>query len=297
MSFFISRVAPIFKDWQFQAVSEGISEKEWMEVVEKMDQLHPLEENERYNLVSIQNAEFFIHFWHTTQYGHAVIFSGFPERNKGEMIKYLFQICQQLCANIYSLDNDGQTANQFDFSKYEAEIKATYHPITEKRVTTVEVSEMMGLMCIPTTNTTAIAEFLNLQKGDKTSWEEAVQKCYSPNNYMLRTIKGWTIVIGQLEPLRIKFQKELDQTKSDKEQFLDVLNLLSLKYERVSYHFNASKYAYFERFISEKGKLVYKSIHADGEDETEGEHKTGYFDEFLALCYDQSILEGIQLYK
>ena len=114
---------------------------------------------------------------------------------------------------------------------------------------------------------------------------------------MIRNLQGWTIVIGQLENLIDKFKTELNLELSEKEQFANLLLMVSSKFEKASYDFNASKYSYFEQLVAEKGKLVYKYIHGDGDEEIEGERQEGYFGDFMAFCYDESILEGIQLYK
>lgn len=297
MSFFISRVEPIFKDWQFRGISEGIELGEWLNVVSIIDNLNQLDNAERFNLISVQNPEYYIHLWRTEEYGSAIIFSSFPDRYKGEIIKYLYEICKYLDANLYSLGDDGQSADKFDFSIYDDEINKEYFPINERKVTDIEVTEMMGIMCLPTIEIAKVISNLRMSPGEITDWENAVQKCYDPSNYMVRTLKGWTIIIGQLEHLIVKFKENLNIEKSEKDQFIDLLKLVSAKFEKVSYTFNASRYSYFENFIAENGELVYKYVHGDGEEYIEGQPQKNYFDDFMSFCYDESILDGIQLYR
>jgi hypothetical protein len=74
---------------------------------------------------------------------------------------------------------------------------------------------------------------------------------------MIRNLSGWIIVIGQLENLTNKFTNELSQRKPKKEQFIDLLILVSSKFENVRYNYNnAKRYSYFEHFITENGKLA-----------------------------------------
>lgn len=297
MNYFISRVPPIFDNWQFKGLKEGISRKDWLEVVEKIKTLNQLEDENRFKLVSIQNPEFNILMFHSEKHGGAIGFSRIPDRYAGELIQYLYQICYHLGANIYDLGEDGKTADKFFSSTKEMREIKEYSPVDEKKVTDIEISEMLGLMSIPTENISEVASFLKLEEDEFTTWEEAVQICYNSGNYMIRTLQGWTIVIGQLKELISKFQNEINQDEFEEEQFIELLKLISSKFDKVSYDFNASRYSYFEQFIAEKGKLIYKYIHGDGEEEIEGEPKGAYFSDFAAFCYDESILKGIQLYK
>lgn len=295
MSCYISKSKPIFKDWQFQSVSGGISKDAWQEVVAKMENLIEAEDDNLHKLFSIQNADFHIYLRHNPDKGNAISLSHFPERFRGEFVKYIKQICEYLDANFYSLNNDG-FQEAFDFSRYKEEIAKAYVPLNEKKVTDIEVDEMMGLITIPTTNVNEVVTLLRLKEYGQKSWEEAVEKCYEPNSYMVRSINGWTIVIGQLENLTHKFITELKGIESEKEKFLELLVWLSKSCERIAYRFNASKYGYFENFIAENGKMVYKSIYGDGDQEVEGEVTQKYFDDYLALCYDESILDGVKVY-
>ena len=57
----------------------------------------------------------------------------------------------------------------------------------------------------------SILKLLNLQEEEITNWEDAVEKCYNAEFYMIRTIKEWIVIIGKFENLIPKLKNELSE--------------------------------------------------------------------------------------
>lgn len=296
MSYYISRAKPIFKDWQFHSLSEGINEKDWLEVTKKIENLKETEDGEGFRLYSIQNPEFHTYLRQNPQENNAITLSHFPERFKGEFIKYIKQICDLLHANFYFLNNEG-IMEEFDFSQYQESINKEYFPLNEKKITIIEVSEMIGLITIPMIAKDRIIKSLNLQEDEITTWEDAVEKCYNAEFYLIREIKDWTIIIGKFEQIIPRLEDKLKQFINTKNQIFPLLEFLSDEFGQVGYNFNASKYGCFYHYFAENGQITYQYSHEDGEEEKVGELTAPTFNDFLSLCYDQSILEGVKIYK
>lgn len=292
MSYYIARTAPTFENWQFKKLNEVISLEEWKQTIEKLGNLSKGEEENRWNLESIQNKEFKIHFFYNNQNGNTISFPYFPDRHMGEIVKYLFHICQELEANIYTLNNDGQTADKFDFERYKKDIEKEYHPLTEKQYTTLEVNELIGLLSISTTSIDDVVEQLSLEIAKVDTWENAVRECYDSKSILVRQIEDWVIVIGKPENL-----VDANSASEQSELLRSLMEKLSSRFGKVGYHFNASKYSYFEQYQFKDGVLSYKYIHGDGDEDITGENSYEYFDDFLALTFDKSILNGVTIYK
>ena len=107
MSYYISRTKPVFKDWQFHSLSEGVDKEDWLAVADKFDNLQKSSEEGGYRLYSVQNPKFHTYLRQNPNLGNAITLSHFPERFKGEFAKYLKQICDLLHANLYVLNNKG----------------------------------------------------------------------------------------------------------------------------------------------------------------------------------------------
>lgn len=290
MSYYICKVKPEFKDWQFKKVNQSISKEDFNKLKTTFKNLLPAEED-RYNLYSIQNKEYSMHLWHSERYMHSITVTNYPERHKGEFVKYLYQICNQLNSKLYYLGNDGQTAVEFDFAKYKEDIIKEYKPIDEKQYTKLEVNELIGLLTVSSSKEKLIEE-LNLIFDNVDTWENSINECYNSNSIVVRQIEDWTIVIVKPE--------NLVQANSAEEQNTLLKNLmkdLSLKFGKVGYNFNASKYSYFENYQFDDGELKFKFIHGDGDEEIEGEKSSDYFDDFLSLTFDKSITKGVETYK
>ena len=73
----------------------------------------------------MQNPEFYIHIWQNPEKSNAITFPHFPSRFRGEFVKYIYQIIGILKADFYFLNNEGQM-EEFDFSKYDDDIKKNY---------------------------------------------------------------------------------------------------------------------------------------------------------------------------
>ena len=290
MSYYISRFPPKFDNWQFKELQQGISPEEWSQIVEKFDNLNISDRG--YILESTQNKDFSIRLFHNSTQGFALTFSNFPERYRGEIVKYLHQICQILSANIYSLNNDGHTADKFDFDKYSEDIAREYKPIDEKQYTKLEVNELIGLLTISSSSKEKIVEKLNLIFDNVDTLENSIQSCYDSNSIVIRQIQEWIVVIGKPENLF-----NANSASEQNELLIDLMNDLSSDFGKVGYHFNASKYSYFENYQFHDGKLTYKYIHGDGEEEIIGEKSKEFFEDFLALTFDKSIKEGVETYK
>jgi len=290
MSYYICKVEPEFKDWQFKGVNESISEDQFKNLKTTFANLVP-EENDRYNLYSIQNKEYSMHLWHSESYDHSITVTNFPDRHKGEFIKYLYQICNQLNSKLYYLGNDGQSAVEFDFSEFKEDIEKEYKPINEKKYSKVEVDELIGLMTISSPKEKVI-ESLNLIFDNVDTWEKSINECYNSNSIVVRQIEDWTIVIAKPENL-VQAATAQEQNKLMNE----LLKELSLEFGLVGYNFNASKYSYFENYQFRNGEQTYKYIHGDGDEEILGEKSKEYFEDFLSLTFDESITKGVETYK
>lgn len=292
MSYYISRYPPKFENWQFKELKEGISLKEWNRIVDKTENLKRTDEKIRFILESVQNKEFNIRLVHNYNNGDAFTFPYFPDRYKGEIVKYLYQICQMLKANIYTLSNDGHSADVFDFTKYAEDIAKEYNPIDEKQYTKLEVNELIGLLTISTPSREIVIEKLNLLFDNVDTWENSIQECYDSGGIVIRQIKDWVVVIGKPENL-----VHANSASEQNELLINLMKELSTDFCKVGYHFNASKYGYFEKYQFHDGKLTYKYTHGDGDEEIIGEESKEYFEDFLALTFDKSIMEGVETYK
>lgn len=288
--YYICKVKPEFKDWQFQGVQESISEDHFQNLGNVFKNLKPEEKN-RYNLYSIQNKEYSMHLWHSENYNHCITVTNFPERHKAEFVKYLYQICDQLESKLYYLGNDGQSAVEFDFSEYEENIALEYQPIKEKKYSNVEVNELIGLITILAPKEKVI-ESLNLIPQKVDTWENSINQCYNENRIVVRQLKKWTIVIAKPENL-IQANSSQEQTISLNELLKELSKNLGL----VGYNYNASKYSYFENYQFEDGKQTYRFIHGDGEEEITGKKSIKYFEDFLSLTFDETITKGVKTYK
>ncbi len=89
----------------------------------------------------------------------------------------------------------------------------------------------------------------------------------------------------------------LSKFSNTKNQIFPLLEYLSKEFGKVGYNFNASKYGCFENHIAQNGQIIYQYIHEDGDEEIIGELEEPIFNEFLSLCYDKSILDGVKIYK
>lgn len=290
MSYYISKVSPKFENWQFKELQEGISSDEWAKIVENTTNLEISERG--WVLKSVQNEDYFIRLFQNLSNGNAITFSNFPERYRGEMVKYLYQICQKLNANIYSLNNNGQTADKFDFAKYDEEIAKEYKSVDEKQYTKLEVNELIGLLTISTSSTEKVLEKLNLMFNNVDTWENSIKECYNSDSIVIRQIQEWVVVISKPENL-----VSANSASEQNELLINLMKELSSDFGKVGYHFNASKYGYFENFQFRDDELKYKYIHGDGEEEIIGEKSNEYFEDFLALTFDKSITEGVEIYK
>lgn len=290
MSYYICKEEPEFKDWQFKGVNEGISEDQFKNLKTTFKNLVQ-EENDRYNLYSIQNQEYSMHLWHSERYNHSITVTRFPDRHKGEFVKYLYQICNQLNSKLYYLGNDGQSAVEFDFSGFKEDIEKEYKPINEKQYSKVEVDELIGLLTISSPKEKVIKS-LNLTFGNVDTWENSINECYNSNSIVVRQIENWTIVIAKPENL-----VQANTAKEQNKLMNKLLKELSLEFGLVGYNFNASKYSYFENFQFRDGELTYKYIHGDGEEEVLGEKSKEYFEDFLSLTFDETITKGVKTYK
>lgn len=296
MSNYISKVPPVYKDWQFQRLDKGIDKQEFLKAIKEFENINPWKKNpEVYVLSSVQNSEFFLRLYHNSSKGNAVILSHFPDRYQGEFIKYIFELCKKLNANYYVLDNTGNP-KEFDFKKFKKEIEKEYYNQNEEKVSEIPIDEHMELISIPTSNIYEVISKLKLEKIKETSWEEAVKECYR-NSYMVRNIKDWSIVIGQTSNLVSKFNLDSNNLQDRKTNFLKLLKNLSQDFERIAYNFNSNKYGVFEEYKFEKGEIVYKYIHEDGKEVKEGNTEKEYFNDFKALNYDKSILKGVVIYE
>ena len=316
MSYYISKGKPIYKEWQFHSLSEGIDKNEWLPIVEKFENLKKGKSENRYNLYSVQNPEFYIHMWQNPEFyihmwqnpefyihmwqnpetGNAITFPHFPDRFIGEFVKYIKQIIEILNADFYFLNNEGNM-EEFDFSKYDDSIKKNYFLLEEEKITNIEVSELIGLITIQSTNIDKISKYLNLQEKEITTWEDAVQKCYDSEFFMIREVKEWIVIIGKFENLIPKLKNELSSFPNTKNQIFPLLQFLSNEFGQVGYNFNASKYGCFENYVAQNGRIIYQYIHEDGDEEKIGELTEPTFNDFLSLCYDKSILDGVKIYK
>lgn len=291
MSYYICKINPEFKDWQFQKVNESISKEEFDNLKTAFKNLVP-EEKDRYNLYSIQNKEYSMHLWHSERYNHSITVTNFPERHKGEFVKYLYQICKKLNSKLYYLGNDGQTAVEFNFNKYKDDIAKDYKPLGEKQYSKIEVNELIGLLTISSSSREKVIEQLNLRFNNTDTWENSVKECYDSNCIIVRQIENWIIVVAKPENL-VYANSASEQNELLKKLLLE----LSLIFGKVGYNFNASKYSYFENYQFQNGELIYKYIHGDGEEEISGEKSSDFFEDFLSLTFDKSITEGIKTYK
>lgn len=296
MSYYISKAKPIYKEWQFHSLSGGIDKIEWLQIVEKFQNLKKGKSENRYNLYSVQNPEFYIHIWQNPETGNAITFPHFPDRFIGEFVKYIKQIIEILNADFYFLNNEGNM-EEFDFSKYNDSLKKEYSPLEEEKITNVEVSEMIGLITIQSNNIDKISEYLNLQEKETTTWENAVEKCYDSAFFMIRKVKEWIVVIGKFENLIPKLKDKLGEYTNTKNQIFPLLEFLSNEFGQVGYNFNWSKYGCFENYVAQNGQITYQYVHEDGDEEKIGELTEPTFNDFLSLCYDKSILDGVKIYE
>jgi len=290
MSYYICKVAPEFKDWQFKGVNESIPEDQFKNLKTTFKNLVP-EENDRYNLYSIQNQEYSMHLWHSERYSHSITVTRFPDRHKGEFVKYLYQICSQLNSKLYYLGNDGQSAVEFDFTEFKEDIEKEYKPRNEKQYSKVQVDELIGLITIYAPKEKVI-ESLNLLFDSVDAWENSINECYNSNSIVVRQIENWTIVIAKPENL-----VQANTAEAQNKLMNELLKELSLELGLVGYNFNASKYSYFENSQFRDGKQTYKYIHGDGEEEILGKKSKEYFEDFLSLTFDESITKGVETYK
>ena len=290
MSYYICKLEPEFKDWQFKGVNESISEEQFKNLKASFENLVPVE-NDSYNLYSIQNEEYSMHLWRSERYNHSITVTSFPDRHKGEFVKYLYQICNQLNCKLYYLGNDGHSAVEFDFSEFKEDIEKEYKPKNEKQYSKVEVDELIGLITIFSPKEKVI-ESLNLIFDNIDTWENSINECYNSNSIVVRQIQDWTIVISKPENL-VQANTAQEQSKMINE----LLNELSLEFGMVGYNFNASKYSYFENYQYRDGKQTYKYVHGDGEEEIFGQKSNEYFEDFLSLTFDESIIKGVETYK
>jgi len=290
MSYYICKVEPEFKDWQFKGVNESIPEDQFKNLKTTFENLVP-EENDRYNLYSIQNQEYSMHLWHSERYNNCITVTRFPDRHKGEFVKYLYQICGQLNSKLYCLGNDGQSAVEFDFTEFKEDIEKEYKPRDEKQYSKVQVDELIGLITIYSPKKKVI-ESLNLIIDKVDTWENSINECYTSKSIVVRQIENWTILIAKPENL-VQANTAEEQNKLMNE----LLKELSLELGLVGYNFNASKYSYFENCQFRDGKQTYKYIHGDGEEEILGEKSKEYFEDFLSLTFDESITKGVETYK
>lgn len=291
MSYYICKVKPEFKDWQFQKAEKGISKEQFEHLKSIFKNLSP-EEGDRYNLYSIQNSEYFMHLWHSERHSYSITFSNFPNRHKSEFVKYLYQICEELDAKLYCLGNDGQTAVEFDFGQYKEDLVKEYKPLKEKQYSKVEVDELIGRLAIFTKSREKVIEKLNLVFENVDTWENSINECYNSNCIVVRQINDWVIVIGKPENM-----VHANSADEQDELLNNLMVDLSLYFGKVGYTFNASKYSYFESFQFEEGKMTYKYIYGDGEEEIIGKQSKEFFDDFLLLTFDKSITEGVETYK
>ena len=295
MSYYISKVEPIFKGWRLNSIPTPIDMNEFTSLI-NLGQNFERNGIDRYVIISIQNPEYRIKLFYSENNLNSILISGYPpQRFRNEFISHLYKICHHLNANLYSMGRDGESAIKFNFEIHRDALEATYAPRNEVRYTDTEVDELLGVVSIHKNVVNKIPKILNLRTKKLLDWSSAIQECYNPNNFVFLLHEGSTLIIGQSQSLLPNYKTAA--TEELESSWIELLSSLSERFGIVTYEFNASRYGHFEEIQTNDGELIFRTRHSDGIEEELGSRIPNSQIDLKSICFNPNVQGEITIYE